>query len=261
MRELATIFIRRDAGFFSDFLTCLAGIKYCYDNGIDFYIDWQNTYYPTINGNNLFDEFFYQERPEIFSSIFFNNLTPYGHQFTDVANETSKEILYNFYKPFSDLLINLKILNSKFFKRIPNVFSNKKVLGFHKRGTDHAFHGNLVSDEYFSYKIDEELRKDNYDNIFMITDDLNSLSFFQRRYGNFLISTDSIKTNGDIGVHMMPTNDYSHILAPQAILDSYLLSLTTKKLVTKSNLSTFSILCNLKVDNFEYIDNNIHYTY
>jgi len=260
MKRNATIFIRRNAGFFSDFLTCLAGIKYCHDNDINFYIDWNNLCYPTINGNNLFDEFFFQEKKNENYDIFFYNLTPYGYMFTDVENESSTHNLYDFYKPFSDLLHNLKILDTPFFNKIPNYFQNKKVLGFHKRGTDHYQHGSILSDEYFSSKIDEELKKDNYDNIFMITDDLNSLNFFRNKYGNFLISTDAIKTDGNIGLHMLPLNDNRHLLAPQAILDSYLLSLTTKKIVTKSNLSTFSILCNLKFDNFIYIDKNIAYS-
>jgi len=115
VRNLANIFIRRNAGFFSDFLTCLAGIKFCHDHEMDFYVDWKNDNYPTLNENNLFDEFFFQKKLERHPNLLFNNLTPYGHQFTDVANETCEEKLYNFYKPFSDLLTNLKILNTNFF--------------------------------------------------------------------------------------------------------------------------------------------------
>jgi len=95
----------------------------------------------------------------------------------------------------------------------------------------------------------------------MITDDINSLRFFQQRYGNFLISTDAVKTEGTVGIHFLSNIENRYVLAPQAILDSYILSLTQKKIVTKSNLSTFSILCNLKVDNFLYVDKDINYVY
>lgn len=257
--KLAYIYIRRDLGFFSDFLTSLAGIKYCYDNEYDFHIDWFNSLYQTENAENLFDKFFFQKQINKQPDMFYYNLTPYGYQFTDIANETCKEKMFNFLKPFSDLIKNLNILNTNFFKKIPNYFENKKVLGFHKRGTDHVTHGDILSDDYFASKIDKELNNCYYDNIFMITDDFNSLNFFKKRYGNFLISTDSMKSDSQIGVHHLPNNFNKHKLASEAILDSYILSLTEKKLITKSNLSTFSILCNLKIDNFEFVDNCIHY--
>jgi hypothetical protein len=259
MKNKALIKIRRNVGFFSDFFVGLVGIKYCHDNAMDFHVDWQNDLYPTLNGKNLYDEFFYQENNTVTPNLFFNNLTPYGIQLDLIANETSEDILYNFYKPFSDLINELNILNTNFFKKIPNYFENKKILGFHKRGLDHGYHGEILTDTYFSKKIDDELKKNQYDNIFIITDDNNSLSYFKKRYGKFLIYTDAIKSTGDIGLHLLPKNEYTHKLAKQAIQDAYILSMVTKKIITKSNLSTFSILCNLKRDNFVYIDKHINY--
>jgi hypothetical protein len=165
-KKLDYIYIKRDLGFFSDFLTILAGIKYCYDNDHDFYVDWRNPLYQTENESNLFDKFFFQERINRQPDIFYNNLTPYGYQFINISNESSQQELFNFFKPFSDLIKNLNILNTNFFKKIPNYFENKKVLGFHKRGTDHGIHGEIISDEYFSSKIDKDLNNYHYDNIF-----------------------------------------------------------------------------------------------
>jgi hypothetical protein len=51
------------------------------------------------------------------------------------------------------------------------------------------------------------------------------------------------------------------LLAAQVVADAMLLSFTDKKLITKSNVSTFSALCNLKPDNFIYIDKGINYAY
>jgi hypothetical protein len=68
-----------------------------------------------------------------------------------------------------------------------------------------------------------------------------------------------MKSDSEIGVHLLKNNYNKHKLAAEAILDSYILSLTEKKLITKSNVSAFSILCNLKKDNFEFIDNHIHH--
>jgi hypothetical protein len=259
MNNKATIRIRRNLGFFSDFITCLTAIKYCYDNNIDFHVDWKNDLYPTLNEKNLYDEFFYQKNNSDASNLFFDNLTPYGYLFNSVMNIHSEKMLYDFYKPFSDLIVELNMLNTEFFKKIPNYFENKKILGVHKRGTDHGIHGHILSDIEFSMKIENELSQNHYDNIFFITDDNDSLLFFKKRYGKFLIHTDAIKSAGHIGVHVIRNEENMHKLARQAVMDAYILSMTDKKIVTKSNVSTFSILCNLKKDNFIYIDKNINY--
>ena len=61
MKKRHKLVVRRDCGFFSDFLTILAGIMYFIDNEIDYHIDWKNSLYPTVNPNdNLFDLFFNQ---------------------------------------------------------------------------------------------------------------------------------------------------------------------------------------------------------
>ena len=262
MKPFHRIMIRRNCGFFSDFLTSLAGIKYCYDNNIDFHVDWKCSLYPTINDTNLFDEFFFQEKIEREPDFIYDNLTPYGYQFTDVWNESCHEKLYQFYKPFADLLTNLNILNTPFINSIPkNIFEGIRVLGFHKRGTDHAAHGAILSDEAVLQKIKEELNTNPYDKILMITDDLNSLNFFQKQFGNVLITTDCMKCGDHTGVHLLQDNPYRHLLAAQVVADAMLLSFTDKKLITKSNVSTFSALCNLKPDNFIYIDKGINYAY
>lgn len=254
MKKMNKIVIRRNSGFFSDFLTILAGIKYCYDNNLNFYVDWKNTSYPVENDENLFDLFFNQEKSEMVPDVIHNDLTPYGYQFTEVANVTDEKELHKFYKPFSELLDNLKILKTPFFESInKNYFGNQKVLGIHKRGTDHYLHGELLPDEYYMNKINEEFKIKSYDKIFLITDDLNSLNFFQRELGNMLLYTNSFRDNGNVGVHRRWDIDRSNI-AKEVVIDSYLLSLTDKKIITKSNVSTFSVLCNLSEDNFVYID-------
>lgn len=254
MKKLHKIVIRRNSGFFSDFLTSLAGIKYCYDNNFNFYVDWKNDSYPIGNEQNLFDLFFYQEKTDLIPDVVHDVLTPYGYQFTEVANVTDEGDLYKFYKPFSDLLENLNILKTPFFESInKNCFENKKILGVHKRGTDHYLHGELLPDEYYMDKINEEFKTNSYDKIFLITDDLNSFNFFKRELGNMMITTNSFRDDGNVGVHRRWDIDRSNI-AKEVVLDSYLLSLTDKKIITKSNVSTFSVLCNLKQDNFVYID-------
>jgi len=48
-------------------------------------------------------------------------------------------------------------------------------------------------------------------------------------------------------------------IAEEVVTDAILLSLTDFKLLTKSNVSTFSNICNLKQDTFTYMDKFINY--
>ena len=102
--------MRHNCGFFSDFLTIIAGIMYCHDNGFEFYIDWKNQYYNKNNYGNLFDKYFYQKTTEDmdFDNVF-QTLTPYKYYFS--ANDNYNTLL----KP-SKILHDYNILNNEFFK-------------------------------------------------------------------------------------------------------------------------------------------------
>jgi hypothetical protein len=91
-----------------------------------------------------------------------------------------------------------------------------------------------------------------------MTDDRNSLNFFKRELGDTLITTDFTKGETNVGLHFANLPNKSK-LAEEVIIDSVLLSLTDFKLVTRSNVSTFSLLFNLN-ENFRYMDKHIRYS-
>jgi len=259
MRPNHKIILSHNCGFFSDFLTGLAGIMYCYDNGFNFFVDWKNKKYSTNPNDNLFDKYFFQELSgsEKFGR-FYSTITPYRYYFHAMKNFTNEEI-YNFLKKPSDVLTGLKILHNSHFTDIEcEIFKNKKILGVHKRGTDHSLHGEKLDDTYILNEINKELKKNSYDNVFLITDDMRSYDFFSQELGSFLISTDSYKSYSDTGIHFEGIID-GHRLATEVIRDSYLLSKTDYKLISRSNVSLFSLICNLNKDNFRYIDNHVTY--
>jgi len=257
--KIHKIFLNRNCGFFSDFLTIIAGIMYCKRNNIPYVVDWQNNIYGNCD-ENLFDKYFNQNKYNYEVINIYNNVTPLGYYFPDHVNFKTNKEFYNHYLEPSILLKELNILDNKLFHNIEPVFGpNQKVLGVHKRGTDHSGHGEILYDDIFFEYIDTYLEKENFDKVFLITDDTNSLESFYNKYGNMLLFTDSYKNGDNRGVHSLSGLDKEK-LSLDVIRDAYLLSMTDFKIVTKSNVSTFSLLCNLKEDNFIYIDNQISYS-
>ena len=260
MKENHKIIIRRDCGFFSDFLTALAGIMYCYNNNHNVHVDWKSNLYLTESDTNLFDLFF---KNQINSDLKFNkeyfNVTPYGFYYPEIVGKNTEEDIYDFLLPSNKLIKELDILNSRFINDIKkDIFNNKKVLGVHKRGTDHYQHGqNRTNVEVMEF-INCEYKNDNYDNVFLITDDLVSFNFFKEQLGDTLIHTSSTKVSGNNGVHTSNNVD-RYKISEEVVTDAILLSLTDFKLLTKSNVSTFSNICNLKKDTFTYMDKYIKY--
>jgi|LakMenE01Jun11ns_1017448.scaffolds.fasta_scaffold9877242_2 hypothetical protein len=262
MPETHKITIRRECGFFSDFLTSLAGIMYCYDHDKDFHVDWNNTLYTNDINKNLFNEFFYQKNKTVSNfTVDYNNVTPYGFYFPKHVNFKTNKEFYDLYNKPSLLLKELNILNSDVINSIDkNFFNGEKVLGLHKRGTDHHRHGLILDNKIYTQKIDSELKNNNYDKIFLITDEIQSLNYFKEIYGDMIITTNSQKSYDENPLHYNNTSVLKEKLAEDVITDAILLSLCDFKIVTKSNVSTFSLLCNLDLYNFEYIDNGIQYS-
>jgi len=262
MKENHKIIIRRNCGFFSDFLTSLAGIMYCNDNNHNVHVDWKSDLYLTESDNNLFDLFFKNQiKSDLeFNQEYINNLTPYGYYYPEIVEKNTEKDIYDFLLPSNKLIKELDILNSDFINNIKkDTFNNKKVLGVHKRGTDHITHGqNRTNGEVMEF-INNEYKNNNYDNVFLITDDLTSFDFFKQQLGDTLIHTPSTKVRGNIGIHLPESEVDRYKIAGEVVTDAILLSLTDFKLLTKSNVSTFSNICNLKQDTFTYMDKFIKY--
>jgi hypothetical protein len=253
------IIIRRPlCGFFSDFLTALAGIMYCKDNGSNVYVDWVSDMYLGDN-KNLFDSYFNNTVEESSTfDIIYDNLTPYGHYFD--ANKRSENAIYDMQLKPSIYLKELDILNNNFIKEIDiktKFGLNGRVLGLHKRGTDLHMHGDILSNEEALKFVNEEFKKNSYDKIFVTTDDENSFNFFKNELGDSMIYNDSLRVSGNIGVHFSGFDKKE--VARNVVTDAVLLSQCDFKLLTKSNISTFANISNLDKDNFRYTDINIHY--
>lgn len=253
----------QNRGFFSEFFTILSGIKYVYDNDSNFYINWTNNLYSDVN-ENLFDIFFNQVRHSNEDNFDFThiNFTPYGQHFTSkvLENYRNEKKFHEVLTEFSNLLYYYNIIDSNFLQKIEkNEFLNNKVLGVHIRKTDHSMHGKILDNTYYLSKINYEFKKNSYDKIFVITDDETSLQFLKKELGDLLFHTDSYRMNsGSVGLHL--SNIFpKKKLGEDVVRDAYLLSLSTKKILTQSNVSYFAAITNLKDTSYEFIDKHITY--
>lgn len=101
----------------------------------------------------------------------------------------SKEYIEDMGRMYSKYLKIEEGLSKYIEERIFEVFGSGRVLGVHARGTDfnQRLYGHpipILPEEYFEY-IDTVV--DNYDLIFLATEDLNNLEKFKKRYGKRLV--------------------------------------------------------------------------
>ena len=143
-------------------------------------------------------------------------------------DEAEIRMLAGLYKKYIHLNDNTK---KYMIENISACLRNKKTLGIHIRGTDYKLgiksHPNIISvDEYISLA-KEFCGKNNYEQIFLATDDLEILNIFQNEFGNKLVYyNDTFRTSGDVGPHNTYDNRPFHYykLGLEVIRDVYTLA-------------------------------------
>jgi len=242
------------AGIGSDMNHILSGMQYCFDNSHKCIVEWYSFLHSKIdeNGNyeNLFNKFFYQDTYDettVYDTTY-ENITPYKSLFASFWSNDINNCIPSLNK-VSELVKNSNLLNSNFFRSLDqNYFKNEKVLGIHRRGTNYKNTIWYLDDDVYFRAIDMQLKNNNFDKIFLITDDLDSFENFKNQYGNQLIYTDSFKTKGIDGPEI---NSFERgLIAEQTMMDAFYLSQTDFKILVKSNLSIFSLLLNFNKDKF-----------
>lgn len=152
---------------------------------------------------------------------------------------------------------------------VTNIFGNKKILSIHKRGTD-LFSNNgharnqehLFTYDYIKAKVDTVI--DNYDAIFLATDEEETLDNFVRDYQDKIITyaTKRAKKGNKTGIHNDAINeidDIKYLIGEEAIIDTILMSKCDYSFCVRSNLSLLNII--LRDDfNYEFIDNHVDYS-
>jgi len=117
-----------------------------------------------------------------------------------------------------------------------------------------------LSDEYYFSKIDENLKSDNYDNIFLATDDLNVVLKFKNRYGNRIFcNEDIIRLNGNIGIHYSNQANKEK-LAYDVMRDGLSMSKCKKILISASNVAGYALMVDPKIE-YDQIDKHVNFVH
>lgn len=253
----------KSCGFFALFNKTLGGLYFSDKFSlIPCIYNWNECAYEEtrpINGsNNVFE-------------YYFEPITKYTE--TDVLNSKSVVLIKDanadliknenqieWYNANNKYIEDLAIIYSKYIKfntntskqidlDIENLNLTSRTLGVHYRGTDYnlncKWHPKSNSMNDFAIKIEELIKKDGYDAVFLATDDLNALSFFKEKFINVIYYKD-VKRASEKKSVAFESNDSpnSHYrLGYEVIRDMYILSKCNGLLAGNSQVSIAARIC------------------
>jgi hypothetical protein len=156
-------------------------------------------------------------------------------------------ILYRNYIKYND--ITQKIIN----KQLSFFDTYKNVLGVHVRKTDKEIDTpgkRNINDTEVRPIIDKLLIENNYDKIYLATDDIETYNFFIKTYGDLIIRTNRIRSAGNKSVHHHMPEQPGYIKGLDAILDMEALSRCSFLVRMISNLSATSLIINPALESY-----------
>lgn len=237
-------------GFFSNYITILITLRELigrrgYD-GNDIFIS-PETFSLYGNPKNWIveDKVKHPEDAEVFGATQFYDLDPWP------TEEQLDLFKYIKYIPYNQRTIDFIDSNLK----VPD-----NCLGVHYRGTDHSYHVDRVKlDTYFSH-IADDLEKNDYEAVFLATDEVNIIEEFEDFFdGVEILHNDTIKSKTHSPLHFTNFDSDTKIkLGDQVILDSYSLSKCKTVIGKTSNLVTHARIINPNL-NVIYADKNLQY--
>ncbi len=158
-----------------------------------------------------------------------------------------------YFDVISDLMKKYLRFNDETEKKVCQaakaLLEDKKTLGIHIRGADfkrhYNNHPNIVSIQEYADSVEETLKQNSFDKIFLATDDSEAIDVFSTKFGDKLVYyKDVIRTDGDETVMKSnverPLHHYN--LGIEVIRDSYTLSICDGLIAGLSNVSIFSRL-------------------
>jgi hypothetical protein len=217
------------------------------DVDIKYYHDLFNI--PGYGNKNIFDISLIQDENDfkinnhLYSNIesFQNilNLDCYdAEKYNQDIRLISEKIIKKFFIPNETL--------SELLNKRHNQINFNSTIGVHRRSTDISFHHNIVNME----KIFDEIESNEFENVFLMCDNIYDTNKFKLRYGNRLITYDEF-TSKDMNLPFFKINNSiedinNHIM--ELLFGVFTLSKTKNFICTKSNISSFCVLSNSKLN-------------
>lgn len=260
----------RGAGIFSYVMQVIVMAKVCKDRNIPMYVDLSENmlYFKDCNKpENVWNYYFEQPFKDL-------NLDEYDKEYA-VWYQDDRPLQLPFrYTIDSEFLKQARQYCKEFVKLKPellekanNFLTNnigKNYLAIHKRGTDHENASYFTLENYFQ-ETDKYI--DNYKQLLVCSDEQYSIDAFKKRYGNKVISYDSVRETDPNAVHDCPHGQrkgahnkyfygsFVYQNGRDCVIEAYLLSQSSFLLKTLSNVSHFAVMSNDNLD-FVWIDEN-----
>jgi len=223
-------------GFFSNLIFVVNHIKIALDMGFIPMVDMQNFTNIYNEKEKIFNTFnsweYYYEQispytlEEVYKSkniILTDRIFYAGNDFSNDINEKKElvEILNKYIKVKKNKLRAIRYLKNK-------LFQNKKILGIHFRGTGYKFSQVRypITINQMINKVNELLETENYEKIFIMTEDENNFKVLEKYYGKKLIfSNTSVRGKTNMEVYdKYPRSRHRYKIGRNVLIETYLLS-------------------------------------
>lgn len=241
--------------YISEKLGCIAVIdmqnfptKYNEKNTINNQKNAWNYYFEPINKYKLSDV--YQSKFVIIS----DNKTNGQKEFDSFKNLSQDH--YKIYKKKIKFKLHLLKKSDLFINKN---FKNKKVLGVHFRGTDmktQERHPFPATTNQIINLINYEIRKNNYNKIFLVTEEKKYLLILKKIYKDKLCFSNSFRTNKSNIFEQNFRRNHRFKIGQENIIDMLILSKTNKIICTNSHLPDACKFINKEIELIEINNGN-----
>ena len=236
------------AGFFSNLAYILLNLQIAHNKNYVPIVDMKN--FPTMynqkknirNIKNVWQIFFNQttnyDLENVYKSknVYFspNNL---NFRLEVFKKKNLKKIFDKYIKINDKILKTISIFENKNFK-------NKKILGIHFRGTDQKISPNhAFPPTIFEIKnlIDQKIKYQNFDKIFLLTEQLQYYNELKQTYGNLICSYDYFRSDDIKDFSSNPRKNHRNRLGIESLVEAITLSKCNEIVYCETNISLFAI--------------------
>lgn len=258
-------------GFGSNFFMAMTALNHCLEKGLEPYLDIRNPSYFDPN-QNCWDLIFKQP---------FNITKEESLQYQTYSGWDLGETLFSYdgstrnkFQDYDFISSQRKIIK-KYIKPLKKIedrvskywkpYENKKVLGIHRRGRDHFSSGHAsgenhkMSEDYIKEVVDNHI--DNYDYLYLTSDENKVYEFFKENYSEKFIFIDDKNQYGDEyqGLHFLNIDIHHKTeMLYNLIMEMLILSKCDRMLLMNSNISHMSLFFS-ETDDFEFYDMHVNY--
>jgi len=257
-------------GFFALMRTVLSALDFADGIGAQPYVRFPSgslyTEDSAINGTYNAFEYYYNPVSDIRQKDVENGYRVIKYQ------EKQGRGLFNSYEEYFQQVARLAEIYSKYIRlnsntekylerEISNVISGKRTLGVHIRGTDYkgGYRNHPVAvmlDEYIA-EIDKAMETEQYDQVFVATDEQNTIDVINERYGDRTVFfCDVFRSLDGNAVHTSKSDrpQHKYKLGLEVMRDAYCLARCDGLIAGISNVSLFAqIIKKSENGNYSYI--------